>query len=181
MLPLIEEVLGELKKHEGKPSGYNSGKGGYWDDFCLAKFLEGICLRYIAYPVSPRLIVIHFVFLIHFTSTGKQDPDAVFESEEKLSISSEEAQKRSLAAFDAVFAYGAKIQLDHFIVYYTRTSLTFFFHVSVMFARWLTPTCFFRFYFDTPVNLPHSHEFPSRSVFRFFRRLVPRFALHARG
>ncbi len=24
---------------------------GYWDDFCLAKFLEGVCLRYVAYPV----------------------------------------------------------------------------------------------------------------------------------
>lgn len=25
--------------------------GGYWDDFCLAMFLRGVCMRYAAYPV----------------------------------------------------------------------------------------------------------------------------------
>ena len=53
-----------------------------------------------------------------------QDPDAVYDAEEKLPVSQPEAQTRALAAFDAVFAHGAKIQLDHFIVYYTRKCCT---------------------------------------------------------
>jgi hypothetical protein len=30
--------------------------GGYWDDRCLARFLQGICARTIAYPVSTSLV-----------------------------------------------------------------------------------------------------------------------------
>ena len=50
MLPLIYERLDILKAHESKTGKYEGGHG-YWDDYCLARFLEGCCIRYAAYPV----------------------------------------------------------------------------------------------------------------------------------
>jgi hypothetical protein len=57
MLPEIDTVISELHKFDdgderAKESKYSKGKGGYWDDYCLAMFLRGVCLRYVAYPVS---------------------------------------------------------------------------------------------------------------------------------
>jgi len=97
MLPVIEETLAKLKLHETNPSGYEGGKG-YWEDLCLARFLEGVATRFVAYP----------------------DPDAVLDPEEKLSISQTDAQVRSIAAFQEVFKHGTKIELDHFLVYFTH-------------------------------------------------------------
>ena len=51
MLPQVDAVLVKLDAHKTKPAGYESGHG-YWDDLCLARFLEGICSRYVAFPVS---------------------------------------------------------------------------------------------------------------------------------
>jgi hypothetical protein len=56
MLPRVEGVLAELGRYEGKPGEYpdrgnGSGSGTFWDDWCLARHLQGVCLRYIAYPV----------------------------------------------------------------------------------------------------------------------------------
>ena len=31
---------------------YEGGSGGFWDDFALVSFLEGVCWRYVAHPVS---------------------------------------------------------------------------------------------------------------------------------
>jgi hypothetical protein len=50
MLPLVEAALAELKRYEGSPGKYGRGSE-YWDDWCMARHLEGACLRYIAYPV----------------------------------------------------------------------------------------------------------------------------------
>jgi len=71
MLPEVDGLLSKLDGAEyreseaggGKGKGkwksdkdiekvYGGGKGGYWDDYCLAMFLRGVCLRYLAYPVS---------------------------------------------------------------------------------------------------------------------------------
>lgn len=52
MIPEIDAVLAELDKYEDGKSSYGSGKGGYWDDYCLAMFLRGVCMRYLAYPVG---------------------------------------------------------------------------------------------------------------------------------
>ena len=71
MLPEVDGLLARLDGAEyreseaggGKGKGkwksdkdiekvYGGGKGGYWDDYCLAMFLRGVCLRYLAYPVS---------------------------------------------------------------------------------------------------------------------------------
>jgi len=51
MLVEVRRALDNLGKAKSNPKLYEGGSG-YWDDFCLAKFLEGVCLRYIAYPVS---------------------------------------------------------------------------------------------------------------------------------
>jgi len=65
MLPRVDEAIGVLKEHEEKPEEYYVGEekvvqergfNGYWDDYCLAHFLRGVCLRFIAYPVSFLLI-----------------------------------------------------------------------------------------------------------------------------
>jgi Protein of unknown function (DUF3808) len=50
MLPLVEAALVELKRYEGSPEKYGKDHE-FWDDWCLARHLEGACLRYIAYPV----------------------------------------------------------------------------------------------------------------------------------
>ncbi|PBK72107.1 hypothetical protein ARMSODRAFT_743500 [Armillaria solidipes] len=79
---------------------------GYWDDFCLAKFLEGVCLRYVAYP----------------------DPDAIIESnapsvDDLARMSQGEAADASISAFKAVFDAGPNIELDHHIVYHAHYEL----------------------------------------------------------
>lgn len=51
MLPEVDKLLAKLKKYETNPNEYENGHG-YYDDLCLARFLEGVCYRYIAYPVS---------------------------------------------------------------------------------------------------------------------------------
>jgi Protein of unknown function (DUF3808) len=55
MLPEVQVVMDKLKTYEADPGKYENGHG-YWDDFCLAKFLEGVCLRYVAYPVSSSFL-----------------------------------------------------------------------------------------------------------------------------
>ncbi|KAK0490235.1 hypothetical protein IW261DRAFT_1430992 [Armillaria novae-zelandiae] len=79
---------------------------GYWDDFCLAKFLEGVCLRYVAYP----------------------DPDAIIEPnissvDNIASMSQGDAADASISAFEAVFDSGPNIVLDHHIVYHAHYEL----------------------------------------------------------
>jgi len=51
MLPQVDQLLAKLKVYEMDPKQYEQGLG-YFDDLCLARFLEGVCCRYIAYPVS---------------------------------------------------------------------------------------------------------------------------------
>jgi hypothetical protein len=55
MLPEIDILISELHKFDDKDEEYGNGMGGYWDDYCLAMFLRGVCLRYIAYPVSTSI------------------------------------------------------------------------------------------------------------------------------
>jgi hypothetical protein len=76
MIPAVGGALGELglvlsSESEGlvsSGSGVSEGRAnvngvkkgkdkklesrsGYWDDVCLARFLEGVCWRFVAYPV----------------------------------------------------------------------------------------------------------------------------------
>ncbi|KAF8659477.1 hypothetical protein AX16_001844 [Volvariella volvacea WC 439] len=120
MLPEAHNVLGQLgyapcagasagtsstnkseKERKEIEKKWHGGKGGYWDDYCLARFLEGVCLRYVAYP----------------------DPDAVLDPNEVISILREEAANGATKAFQDVFEYGPKIELDHHIVYHAHYEL----------------------------------------------------------
>lgn len=120
MIPALGGALGELglvlsSGSEGlvlsgsggsaNESGAKKGKdkklesrSGYWDDVCLARFLEGVCWRFVAYP----------------------DPDAELEPDEKIPFSPEDARTYSERAFRAVFEHGPNIELDHYIVYYAH-------------------------------------------------------------
>ncbi|KAJ7613414.1 hypothetical protein FB45DRAFT_938308 [Roridomyces roridus] len=91
MLPQVRSALAELKE----------GAQGYWDDLALARYLEGLCLRYIAFP----------------------DPDAVLDPAEVPALSRDEAANGAKACFEAVFKDGEKIELDHHIVYHAHYEL----------------------------------------------------------
>ncbi|KAF8623319.1 hypothetical protein AX17_007460 [Amanita inopinata Kibby_2008] len=96
MLPEVYQVLETLEK--STINDYHGNGIGYWDDYCLAKFLEGVCLRYVACP----------------------DPDAVLDPNEVVSMPQEEAEIKSIAAFKFVFENGPKIELDHHLVYHAH-------------------------------------------------------------
>ncbi|EIW75037.1 hypothetical protein CONPUDRAFT_147567 [Coniophora puteana RWD-64-598 SS2] len=99
MLPDVQALQAKLKEHEANPKKYENGHG-YWDDYCLAHHLEGVCYRFLAYP----------------------DPDARFEDgeEEIIQTSFDDASERASKAFQTVFAKGTKIELDHHIVYFAH-------------------------------------------------------------
>ena len=52
--------------------------------------------------------------------TRQKDPDALLDPDEQVPIPREEAAKRACAAFEAVFANGHQVELDHYIVYNAR-------------------------------------------------------------
>lgn len=112
------------EKNSRKGKSKTEAREGYWDDLCLARFLEGVCWRFIAYPVRPFTLVTvdHIRFAGEADLISLQDPDAELDADEKVSVSVEEAQRRAMAAFEYVFENGHKIELDHYIVYYARES-----------------------------------------------------------
>lgn len=60
-LPVAQAAAVSISAKVHKPSA-NEGRGkGFWDDFCLAHLLEGVCWRLIAYPVSCRFIPVQIV------------------------------------------------------------------------------------------------------------------------
>jgi len=52
-LQALSEKAGNEKKEGDVHADHNAeSDDGYWDDWCLTKFLEGVCFRYVAFPVS---------------------------------------------------------------------------------------------------------------------------------
>ncbi|KIY53775.1 hypothetical protein FISHEDRAFT_32644 [Fistulina hepatica ATCC 64428] len=95
MLPEVRRALAALGSPTVKKS--KTKVEGYWDDVCLARFLEGVCLRYVAYP-DPETDV----------PQGDIGPALA------------DAGAQAKAAFEAVFTHGPKIELDHHIVYFAH-------------------------------------------------------------
>lgn len=50
MLPEIDNAVKALDNFREDVTSYEGGHG-YWDDYCLAHLLRGVCWRFIAYPV----------------------------------------------------------------------------------------------------------------------------------
>lgn len=119
------------EKNHRKAKSKAEGKEGYWDDLCLARFLEGVCWRFVAYPVCPFILstrstrsALYHTLFRETDALYLQDPDAELDAHEKVFISVEEARHRAKSAFEEVFENGPRIELDHYIVYYARRSLS---------------------------------------------------------
>ncbi|KAJ7612624.1 hypothetical protein FB45DRAFT_939423 [Roridomyces roridus] len=95
MLPSLRAELVNLKEK-------GESAQGYWDDWCLAKYLEGLCLRYVAFPNSD---------------------DVLGPEEEVPQMARDDAAKASREAFEAVFEHGEKIEFDHYVVYNSHFEL----------------------------------------------------------
>ena len=106
MLPAVQTFIKtQLEPLLDKPANYEKARGcGFWDDYCLAKFLEGVCLRYLAFP-DPN-------------APGR---DEGLEKKKEAEKEVEEAGKGAEEAFRKVFEFGPKIELDHHLVYFART------------------------------------------------------------
>ena len=74
---LSEKAENEEKKGEVHADHDAESDNGYWDDWCLTKFLEGVCFRYVAFPVRLSFFFIltclltRFVLLCFRTQTLK--------------------------------------------------------------------------------------------------------------
>jgi hypothetical protein len=66
MLPYVDIVLTQLDQSKDDIGGYIGGRESYWDDFCLGMFLKGVCMRYVAYPVSCFVIFFTMVLMIRY-------------------------------------------------------------------------------------------------------------------
>jgi len=53
------------KERKEKEKEYAAFNGGYWDDYCLALFLRGVCMRYVAHPVC-----FYFTFRLHVMNSA---------------------------------------------------------------------------------------------------------------
>jgi hypothetical protein len=60
------------------------------------------------------------LFFFFFLFACAQGPDAIVDPDEVVSIPQAEAAERASAAFQSVFENGAKIELDHYVVYFAR-------------------------------------------------------------
>jgi len=131
MLPRIEAAVQELKRCEGKQGEYmqeykkrGAKNNGYWDDYALAQFLKGVCLRFVAFPVSITFPGFHRyrdygrVGMELATDMSVQDPVSTHANEPNPMP---EAAEQAKTCFEAVLEHGPKIEIDHYLVYTSRT------------------------------------------------------------
>ncbi|GAA6018293.1 hypothetical protein JCM11491_005144 [Sporobolomyces phaffii] len=98
-LDQVSHVLAEL--HQVKePSSYGQGPDEYWDDYCLAHFLRGVILRFIAHPEEHVVV-----------------------RPEKSQIPIDEADEQALISFNNVLKHGKDISHDHHLIWFTHYEL----------------------------------------------------------
>ncbi|KAF9030884.1 hypothetical protein BDZ89DRAFT_949301 [Hymenopellis radicata] len=102
LVHMLSEVDGALKNLDAEPKNSHY-RQGYWDDICLVRFLEGVCLRFLAFADSDAVI---------FSSESSHEP-----------MSPEDAARKAEVSFKAVFRHGPKIEYDHHVVYYAHYEL----------------------------------------------------------
>ena len=95
----ISEALRVLNEVED-PSQYHSGADEYWDDYCLAHFLRGVTLRYIAYPERH----------------AKVEPAV-------SPIPQEEAAEQAEISLQNVIEASHRLALDHYLCYFAHYEL----------------------------------------------------------
>ncbi|UZJ52370.1 hypothetical protein CBS101457_001690 [Exobasidium rhododendri] len=95
----ISEAIQDINEVED-PSQYHSGADEYWDDYCLAHFLRGVTLRYIAYPEK------------HAKVDPEQSPIPVQEAAEQAEIS-----------LRNVIDSSHRLSLDHYLCYFAHYEL----------------------------------------------------------
>ncbi|KAL5496106.1 hypothetical protein ACEPAH_3023 [Sanghuangporus vaninii] len=102
IIPDIERSLDVIRKHKNSEDEYYGSGEGYWDDFCLAHFLYGICWRFVAYP----------------------DKDALESHDDEFDLLlKKDAMSKALISFEQVIEHGKLIKLDHYIIYNTHFEL----------------------------------------------------------
>ncbi|CAD6884370.1 unnamed protein product [Tilletia controversa] len=94
-LPEISKALGHLT--ETDPSAYEGGAQAHLEDLCLAHFLRGVILRFIAQPEP------------HAKVTPANSP-----------IPKAEAEEQALLSLQTVLSNGSKIMLDHWLIYFAH-------------------------------------------------------------
>ena len=97
-LVMVSDALTDLHAVED-PSQYFSGEE-YYDDLCLAHFLRGVCLKYIACPER------------HSKVRPKESP-----------IPQDEAAEQAEISFRTVLQHGHQLKLDHWLVYFAHYEL----------------------------------------------------------
>lgn len=97
-LVMVSEALADLH-HVEDPSQYYSGDE-YYDDLCLAHFLRGVCLKFIACPEK------------HSKVRPKESP-----------IPENEAAQQAEISFKTVLEHGHLLKLDHWLVYFAHYEL----------------------------------------------------------
>ncbi|SNX83318.1 uncharacterized protein MEPE_02025 [Melanopsichium pennsylvanicum] len=97
-LVMVSDALADLHDVED-PGQYYSGEE-YYDDLCLAHFLRGVCLKFIASPEK------------HSKVRPKESPIPEHEAAEQAEIS-----------FKTVLEHGHQLKLDHWLVYFAHYEL----------------------------------------------------------
>ncbi|SPO24760.1 uncharacterized protein UTRI_01732_B [Ustilago trichophora] len=97
-LVMVSEALADLHDVED-PSQYHSGEE-YYDDLCLAHFLRGVCLKFIAVPEK------------HSKVRPRESP-----------IPENEAAEQAEISFKTVLEHGHQLKLDHWLVYFAHYEL----------------------------------------------------------
>ncbi|GAA5888776.1 hypothetical protein JCM6882_002847 [Rhodosporidiobolus microsporus] len=103
-LAAVKAVLKELEEVKD-PSAYGKNGDEYWDDYCLAHFLRGVILRFIAHP-EPYV---------------KLQPDAP-------TVPVAEADELALTSLNFILQHGKDIEVDHHLVWFAHYELGRLFH-----------------------------------------------------
>ncbi|WFD41420.1 hypothetical protein MPSI1_000047 [Malassezia psittaci] len=100
-LTRIDEVIDQLEAYQS-PSTYGSGERDFYSLYCLAFFLRGVALRYVAYP-EPQTVVRHPVG-------------------ERINVA--EVADDAIHSFMKVFEYGHFLDaVDRYLVYFAHYEL----------------------------------------------------------
>jgi hypothetical protein len=114
-------------------------RSGYWDDFCLAHLLHGVCYRLIAHPVSVLPLLSVRVRLLISIICANKDMNSTSTGENERITNKERgsASMNALRSFKTLLDNSNKILLEHWIIYHTRWVI-----FAILFRKILTHVIF---------------------------------------